>query len=186
MSGAVADPLGPIDEFAEQVMVPMADGIRLATDVYLPRGGRGADRLPCILVRLPYDKSAPFAFMPRLAAWFTERGYAFVAQDVRGRARSEGETFAFVHEVSDGSATLDWIVDQPWSNGVVGMFGDSYYGWTQWAAVASGHEALEGDRPPGDIGGGRDGLARDRRGVQRLPDDRVGRGNLVGDGELRV
>ena len=142
MSGAVADPLGPIDEFAEQVMVPMADGIRLATDVYLPRGGRGADRLPCILVRLPYDKSAPFAFMPRLAAWFTERGYAFVAQDVRGRARSEGETFAFVHEVSDGSATLDWIVAQPWSNGVVGMFGDSYYGWTQWAAVASGHEAL--------------------------------------------
>jgi len=142
MSGAVADPLGPIDEFAEQVMVPMADGIRLATDVYLPRGGRGADRLPCILVRLPYDKSAPFAFMPRLAAWFTERGYAFAAQDVRGRARSEGETFAFVHEVSDGSATLDWIVDQPWSNGVVGMFGDSYYGWTQWAAVASGHDAL--------------------------------------------
>ena len=142
MSGAVADPLGPIDEFAEQVMVPMADGIRLATDVYLPRGGRGADRLPCLLVRLPYDKSAPFAFMPRLAAWFTERGYAFVAQDVRGRARSEGETFAFVHEVSDGSATLDWLVAQPWSNGVVGMFGDSYYGWTQWAAVASGHEAL--------------------------------------------
>ena len=53
MSGAVADPLGPIDEFAEQVMVRVADGIRLATDVYLPRGGRGADRLPCILVRLP-------------------------------------------------------------------------------------------------------------------------------------
>ena len=43
----------------------------------------------------------------------------------------------FVHEVGDGSATLDWIVDQPWSNGVVGMFGDSYYGWTQWAAVAT-------------------------------------------------
>jgi len=126
MSGAVADPLGPIDEFAEQAMVPMADGIRLATDVYLPRGGRVPERLPCVLVRLPYDKSAPFAFMPRLAAWFTERGYAFVAQDVRGRARSEGETFAFVHEVDDGAATLDWIVGQAWSNGVVGMFGDSY------------------------------------------------------------
>src|SRR4029078_10131833 len=87
--------------------------------------------------------------MPRLAAWFTERGYAFVAQDVRGRARSEGETFAFVDEVSDGGAALDWIVDRSWSNGVVGMFGDSYYGWTQWAAVASGHDALKAIVPRG-------------------------------------
>jgi uncharacterized protein len=132
-------PLGDIDEHAEQVMVPMRDGVRLATDVYLARGG---ERRPAVLVRLPYDKSARFSFMTSIAPWFLERGYAFVAQDVRGKARSEGETFAFVSEVADGADMLDWIVEQPWSNGVVAMFGDSYYGFTQWASAASGHPAL--------------------------------------------
>jgi putative CocE/NonD family hydrolase len=132
-------PLGEIDEHAAQVMVPMRDGVRLATDVYLePRGGRR----PAVLVRLPYDKSARFSFMTSVAPRFLERGYAFVAQDVRGKARSEGETFAFVHEVDDGWDTLEWIVRQPWSDGSVAMFGDSYYGFTQWAAAASGHPAL--------------------------------------------
>jgi len=140
---AIPEAFGDVDEHAEQIWVPMADGVRLATDLYLPGwAGRGINGLSCVLVRLPYDKSAPFAFMARLAAAFTERGYAFVAQDTRGRARSEGETFAFVHEVDDGAATLDWLTAQPWSDGTVGMFGDSYYGWTQWAAVASGHPAL--------------------------------------------
>jgi putative CocE/NonD family hydrolase len=133
-------PFGPIDPQAEQVMVPMRDGVRLATDVYLPH--RPAGRLPVVLVRLPYDKSGEFSFMPQVAPRFTERGYAFVVQDVRGKVRSEGETFAFVHEVADGFDTLEWIARAPWSNGAVGMFGDSYYGFTQWAAAASGHPAL--------------------------------------------
>jgi hypothetical protein len=48
-----------------------------------------------------------------------------------------------VHEVEDGYDTLEWIIAQSWSNGIVGMWGDSYYGYTQWAAVASGHPALK-------------------------------------------
>lgn len=132
-------PFGEIDERADQVMVPMRDGVRLATDVYLPaRTGRRAT----VLVRLPYDKSGRFSFMPQASRLFNERGYAFVAQDVRGKVRSEGEREPFVHEVADGWDTLEWIAAQPWSNGVVGMFGDSYYGFTQWAAAASGHPAL--------------------------------------------
>ena len=71
------------------------------------------------------------------------RGYAFVPQDVRGRFRSEGDPLAFVNEVPDGYDTIDWIARQPWSNGDVGMWGDSYYGFTQWAAVASRHPALK-------------------------------------------
>lgn len=134
-------PFGPIDPGAEQVMVRMRDGVRLATDVYLPPRPKG--RLPCVLVRLPYDKGGRFSFMPQTAPLFMERGYVFVAQDVRGKVRSEGETVAFVHEVADGHDTIEWIVAQPWSNGVVGMFGDSYYGFTQWAAAASGHPALK-------------------------------------------
>ena len=128
----------PVDALADQVMVPSRDGVRLATDVYLPAGNRH----PAVLVRLPYDKCGRYTFMPQLAPWFTERGYAFVVQDVRGKFRSEGETVPYVHEVYDGYDTIEWIVRQPWSDGTVGMFGDSYYGVTQWAAAASGHPAL--------------------------------------------
>lgn len=137
--GAQRLEFGALDERALAVRVQTRDGVGLATDVYLPPG---AGRVPAVLVRLPYDKSGPFSFMPRLAGEFLDRGYAFLVQDVRGKIRSEGETFAFVHEARDGYDTLDWIVAQPWSNGAVGMFGDSYYGFTQWAAAATGHPAL--------------------------------------------
>jgi putative CocE/NonD family hydrolase len=129
----------PLDPNAEQVHVRMRDGVRLATDVYL-----GDDSTPrsAVLVRLPYDKCGRYTFMPQLAPHFTGRGYAFVVQDVRGKFRSGGNTMPYAHEVTDGYDTIDWIVSQPWCDGSVGMFGDSYYGYTQWAAVASGHPAL--------------------------------------------
>jgi putative CocE/NonD family hydrolase len=139
MSGPHAPlPLGVLDERADHVMVPMRDAVRLATDIYLPA------RIPAatVLVRLPYDKSGRFSFMSRIASAFLDRGYAVVVQDVRGKARSEGERVAFVHEAPDGEDTLEWIVAQAWSTGVVGMFGDSYYGFTQWAAASTGHPAL--------------------------------------------
>ena len=118
----------------------MRDGVRLATDVYLPDGG---DPFPAVLVRLPYDKNGRYCWMPFLASHFIARGYAFVPQDVRGKFRSEGEPVAFVHEVPDGYDAIEWIVRQPWSSGDVGMWGDSYYGFTQWAAVAAKHPALK-------------------------------------------
>lgn len=129
----------PVDARAEQVMVAMRDGVRLATDVYLPPQPKPS---PAVLVRLPYDKSGRYTFMPALAPHFLDRGYVFVVQDVRGKFRSEGETMPYLHEVEDGYDTIDWVTRQRWSNSVVGMFGDSYYGWTQWAALASGHPAL--------------------------------------------
>jgi predicted acyl esterase len=130
----------PLDPRAQQHLVPMRDGVRLATDVYLPEA---EGPFPAVLVRLPYDKNGRYCWMPFLATHFVARGYAFVPQDVRGRFRSEGEPLAFVNEVPDGYDTIEWIAQQPWSNGDVGMWGDSYYGFTQWAAVASGHPALK-------------------------------------------
>jgi putative CocE/NonD family hydrolase len=129
----------PVPPSATQFMVPMRDGVRLATDVYLP-----ADPSPTetIVVRLPYDKNSRYVFFEFAARRFADRGYAVVVQDVRGKFRSEGDTLAFVFEPADGYDTIDWVVAQEWSNGVVGMFGDSYYGFTQWAAVSSGHPAL--------------------------------------------
>ena len=132
----------PLDPDAEQTMVPMRDGVRLATDVYLPSGAGAGAAVPAVLVRLPYDKVGRYTFMQRIAPFFTERGYAFVTQDVRGKFRSEGETRAFVHEIDDGYDTLEWVSTRSWCDGGVGMWGDSYYGYTQWAAVASEHPAL--------------------------------------------
>lgn len=132
-------PFGVPDPRADQVMVRMRDGVRLATDVYLPTE---PSPVPAIVVRLPYDKSGEFSFMAPVAQRLVDRGYAVVVQDVRGKVRSEGETRAFVHEVHDGYDTIDWTCGQTWCDGTVGMFGDSYYGFTQWAAQASGHPAL--------------------------------------------
>ena len=134
--------LGPaeVDPRAQQQTVPMRDGVSLAIDVYLPDG---PGPWPAVLVRLPYDKNGRYCWMPFISRYFTERGYAFLPQDVRGKFRSGGETNAFMHEIEDGYDTIEWITQQPWADGAVGMWGDSYYGFTQWAAVASGHPALK-------------------------------------------
>jgi hypothetical protein len=129
----------PVPPAARQVMVAMRDGVRLATDVYRPAG---PGPWPAVLVRLPYDKDGRYTFMPWLAPRFTARGYVFVVQDVRGKFRSEGEARPFTNESADGYDTIDWVSRQDWCSGSVGMFGDSYYGYAQWCAVASGHPAL--------------------------------------------
>jgi len=148
-AGIHPHPLGEPDPRALQVSVPMRDGVELATDVYLPQGWSANDPegLPAILVRLPYDKNDRYCFMSEVATRLMPLGYAVVVQDVRGKARSQGSAIAFVHEVDDGYDTLEWIVQQPWCNGLVGSFGDSYYGFTQWAMIASGHPALKAAVP---------------------------------------
>lgn len=135
----------PVSELARPAHVRMRDGVRLAADVYLPEGD--ASPGDTILIRLPYDKSGSYTFIPLIAEYFMRHGYRVVAQDVRGKFRSEGEALLFVNEVDDGTDTLDWVVQQPWSNGCVAMWGDSYYGYTQWAAAASGHSALKAIAP---------------------------------------
>ncbi|MEU0743512.1 CocE/NonD family hydrolase [Streptomyces sp. NPDC006134] len=137
----------PVPGHARQHLVRMRDGTRLATDVYLPPGHDGTEPpdgtgLPAVLVRLPYDKNSRYVYFDRAARLFTARGYALVVQDVRGKFRSGGRTLPFLREPEDGYDTIDWITHQPWSDGAVGMFGDSYYGFTQWAAVAAQHPAL--------------------------------------------
>ncbi|NRQ37380.1 CocE/NonD family hydrolase [Nonomuraea sp. NN258] len=127
---------------ARRHLVRVRDGVRLATDVHLPADAAGGSVFPAVLVRLPYDKNSRYVFFEQAAPMFTARGYALVVQDVRGKFRSEGHTVPFLTEADDGYDTIDWIVQQPWSDGTAGMFGDSYYGYTQWAAVAAQHPAL--------------------------------------------
>lgn len=107
------------------VGVPMRDGLELATTVYLPESG---DRFPVLLVRTSYDRTGFWS----QGVSFASRGYAFVAQDCRGRFDSPGEYYPFTGEGRDGYDTLEWLARQPWCNGKVGMFGASYLAATQF------------------------------------------------------
>lgn len=137
-------PFADVPPDARQYAVRMRDGVLLATDVYLPSSAR---RWPVLVSRLPYDKAGDECFMPQVARWFNERGYAVVVQDVRGKLRSGGDLAPFTYEVADGYDTIDWVVSRPWCSGAVGMVGDSYYGFTQWAAAASRHPTLRAIAP---------------------------------------
>ncbi|MBK9169208.1 MAG: CocE/NonD family hydrolase [Bryobacterales bacterium] len=113
------------------VVVPMRDGIKLYADVYRPaRQGK----FPVLITRTPYGKQRD-GIHGNLVN-FARRGYAVVAQDVRGRFESEGKWDPFRYEAEDGYDTVEWAAKQSWSNGKVGMFGGSYLGNVQWQAAA--------------------------------------------------
>ena len=110
--------------------VPMRDGVRLSTDVYLPDA---EGPFPAILIRTPYNNNAEGVVQDCL--YYASRGYAVVSQDVRGRWDSEGEWYPFVHEAQDGHDTQEWIGAQPWCDGNVGTAGGSYVAMVQWQAA---------------------------------------------------
>ena len=138
-SGQTAPPSGSF-VVAKGVMVPMRDGVRLATDVYLPsqEGAPQPGKLPAILERTPYDKN----LSATRAIYYAVRGYVYVAQDTRGRYASEGVWHMMTDDVNDGHDTAEWLVRQPWSNGHFGMVGTSYVGGTQHALAESGAPGL--------------------------------------------
>jgi len=107
------------------------DGVRLAADVYRPRG---ADPAPTILVRLAYSKTLQNTLLARIVGrTWAERGYNVVIQGTRGRYESGGDFHPLVHERRDGLDTLAWLARQPWFDGRLGMWGGSYLGYTPWA-----------------------------------------------------
>jgi len=122
------EPAVPVEPRTE--MVTMTDGARLATEIFLP--GEDGGPWPAVLARTPYGRF----WLHDLAASFIARGYAFVAQDMRGRFDSEGEALAFAdcgwagHR--DGYTTVEWIAGQPWCDGRVATVGGSALGITQY------------------------------------------------------
>jgi len=103
------------------------DGVKLAANVFLP-GGSGP--FPVVLSRTPYLKDALGDLAGYSAQKYTDAGYAFVMQDVRGKGHSEGFYEAFIPDLEDGYDTVEWVAKQPWSNGKVGMVGASALGIT--------------------------------------------------------
>ena len=117
------------------LMVPMRDGVHLATDVVRPDA---PGRFPVIINRGPYGKNS-YLDNPNHSIWFFPRnGYVLLSQDVRGRFESEGEYNPLFQEAHDGYDTVEWAARQPWSNGRVATTGQSYLGATQYT-LAGGH-----------------------------------------------
>jgi putative CocE/NonD family hydrolase len=128
------------------IMVPMRDGVRLATDAYLPEGN---GPWPVILERTPYGKTTPSRSertpanpkplgRAEVADFFVKRGYVVVYQDCRGRYKSEGEFVKYLSDGNDGYDTCAWILKQPWCNGKIGTMGLSYAAHTQGALGSAG------------------------------------------------
>ena len=125
--------------------VPMRDGVTLAIDVLLPPG---EGPFPTILIRTPYNKNLKMTSPENsLRDRLLEAGYAYAVQDVRGRFNSEGEWRMYFAESEDGPDTIDWVVDQLWCDGNVGMCGGSYEAQDQWSAAMSGHPNLKAIAP---------------------------------------
>ncbi len=130
----------------QMVMVPMRDGIRLVTELYIPKDLDGP--FPAIFWRTPYNfsrlrgsnPSRPNAML-KYALDAIERGYVFVVQNERGKFFSEGEWEILGFPRTDGYDALTWIAEQPWSNGKVATLGCSSTAEWQMGLAAMDHPA---------------------------------------------
>lgn len=126
--GADSSPLFTVEQIrCKTVMVTMRDGIRLATDLYLPP----VLPAPAIAMRTPYGRAwdrfvGSFIYLAR-------RGYVVVSQDVRGTGDSEPDSWDYyLYEPEDGHDFVEWVGRQDWFDGFLGGCGGSYLGQTQW------------------------------------------------------
>ena len=139
-------------------MVPMSDGVILYTRVYLP--GPISGKYPVILTRTPYGIGKPtwYGGVPpdptNPTQWPLEvlHGYAYVSQDTRGRYYSQGVDRLFYDDISDGHDTLNWIGNQNWCDGNIGISGYSAPGITAFLAAAEPHPYLKAIAPMSSSG----------------------------------
>jgi len=122
------------------VPAKMRDDVQLRANIFRPKK---VEKLPTLIIRVPYGKDGSYIFMRAVGKHFAERGYAVVTQDVRGKWASDGVFDPMLNEMNDGYDTIEWVIAQPWSNGKVGIFGESYYSYTSMAAAVSKHPALK-------------------------------------------
>jgi putative CocE/NonD family hydrolase len=132
--GYVPEPM-PLADL--RVRLPMRDGVRLDTCVWLPIEAQRGARVPAILLRTPYKESV-MGFRRLGVLRYVEAGYAVVIQQIRGIGASEGR-FAFnsPSDAPDGHDTVEWAAAQPWCDGAVGMDGSSYVAMTQLTAASA-------------------------------------------------
>ncbi len=133
------------DVSMEEAWIPMRDGVRLAADLYFPKGSgpgaagatgagknRSKERFPVLLEYLPYRKTESRAYLYALYSYFVRRGYIVARVDIRGTGNSQGHLIEYEYteqEQQDGEDVIAWLARQPFSTGKVGMFGISWGGF---------------------------------------------------------
>ena len=127
-----------ITEF--DVPATMRDGTILRANIYRPAG---EGKWPVLLTRLPYGKDFPLGTSVLEPGQVARRGYVVIVQDTRGRFSSGGEWEPMRNEALDGVDTIEWAARLPYSTGSVGMYGASYFGFTQWSAAVHNPPALK-------------------------------------------
>jgi putative CocE/NonD family hydrolase len=150
-----ADPAAAFDK--SEVMVPMRDGVKLHTLIYVPKGR--TENLPIILTRTPYGIAGAGGAFATSYAELAQEGFIFAFQDIRGRFTSEGQFVMLrpprdkkdpksIDEASDTYDTIEWMLKNvPKNNGRVGMLGVSYPGWLTVMALLDPHPALKAVSP---------------------------------------
>jgi putative CocE/NonD family hydrolase len=128
----------------QKVMMPMRDGIKLATDIYRPKGDA---KVPIVFSRTPYSFNTWGDGEMRtrgLEAAYdaVQRGYAYVVQNERGRFFSEGQWDILGTPTTDGYDAFEWMSRQSWSNGKIGVIGCSSTAEWQMAVASLNHPAL--------------------------------------------
>lgn len=133
----------------ENLSLPMDDGVLITLNLVRPAldsGAATAEALPTIVTFTPYNKNVgnTIPLGGGINNYFVQRGYNHVLVDVRGTGRSGGAWDPFsAREQQDYPQVLDWIVAQPWSNGVIGMWGISATATTSVLAASHGHPAIK-------------------------------------------
>ncbi|MBN4070247.1 CocE/NonD family hydrolase [Olleya sp. AH-315-F22] len=135
----------------QKIMMPMRDGIRLATDIYRPKTDK---KVPIIFSRTPYNFNSWGDGKQRTrtaqsAYEAVNRGYAYVVQNERGRYFSEGEWDILGVPLTDGYDAFTWMKNQTWSNGKIGTFGCSSTAEWQMAVAALDHPSHAAMVPQG-------------------------------------
>jgi putative CocE/NonD family hydrolase len=129
----------------------MEDGASIAVDVHIPQGVPGVERFPTLveLTRYWRDRGADLSYLAQRAV---TRGFVYVIVDERGTGASFGKwpTPLGDRALEDARRIVDWILDQPWSNGLVGATGVSYPGMAAQQLAAFGHPALKAIVPMSD------------------------------------
>ncbi len=148
------DILSKLDEIAiidQKVMMPMRDGVRLATDIYRPKT---TEKVPIIFSRTPYNFNSwgdgkEQTRTAERAYEAVSRGYAYVVQNERGRYFSEGEWDILGVPLTDGYDAFTWMNNQSWSNGKIGTYGCSSTAEWQMAVAALDHPSHAAMVPQG-------------------------------------
>ena len=151
---AQSDVLAELEQIAivdQKVMMPMRDGIRLATDIYRPKT---SGKVPIIFSRTPYNFNSWGDGKQRTrtaerALEAVKRGYAYVVQNERGRYYSEGEWDILGVPLTDGYDAFTWMKNQSWSNGKIGTLGCSSTAEWQMAVAALDHPSHAAMVPQG-------------------------------------